>query len=165
MSPSQNASTMKFNISGMTCGHCISTVTNAIKSVNGVTDALVELPDSATVTWQTDPEPSQIEQLESSVKAAGYSAAPVDQPEIAIEKPVEPVQNFPKLTSDSRYNRKQRISKTTGDFGFTKFDSISGIESGANANTDFSRLREITIDGIVGILCDWNALRQLRRSG
>ena len=157
MSPSQNASTMKFNISGMTCGHCISTVTNAIKSVNGVTDALVELPDSATVTWQTDPEPSQIEQLESSVKAAGYSAAPVDQPEIAIEKPVEPVQNFPKLTL--------LTSKTTGDFGFTKFDSISGIESGANANTDFSRLREITIDGIVGILCDWNALRQLRRSG
>ncbi len=117
MSPSQNASTMKFNISGMTCGHCISTVTNAIKSVNGVTDALVELPDSATVTWQSDPAPSQIEQLESSVKSAGYSAAPVVQTEIAIEKPVEPVQNFPKLTLLTQ--------DTTENKGFPKLQVIS----------------------------------------
>lgn len=98
MSRSQNARIMKFIITGMTCGHCISAVTNAIKSVAGVTDALVELPSSASVTWKSAPEPIQIEQLQAFVKAAGYSAAPEDQKDFMIEKPSSPAQSFPKLT-------------------------------------------------------------------
>ena len=48
------AKTIEFDITGMTCDHCVNAVTNAIKETPGVSSAVVSLDDKkATVTGET----------------------------------------------------------------------------------------------------------------
>ena len=62
--------TTELTISGMTCGHCQSAVTKALKSVPGVQDAQVDLAHgSATVQGQADPQA-----LLAAVTEEGYGA-------------------------------------------------------------------------------------------
>ena len=43
--------TIEFNITGMTCDHCVNAVTNAVKEIDGVSDVSVSLEaKSAVVT-------------------------------------------------------------------------------------------------------------------
>ena len=58
------------DVSGMTCGHCQSSVTKALKSVPGVTNAQVDLQSGkAVVEGSADPQ-----QLVSAVAEEGYGA-------------------------------------------------------------------------------------------
>jgi copper chaperone len=60
-------------IRGMTCDHCVATVTTALKNVEGVKSASVSLnQESAKVTY--DNSKTSLDQLKQAVKAAGYEA-------------------------------------------------------------------------------------------
>ncbi len=60
-----------FEIKGMTCDHCVSTVTNALKNVDGVKNASVSLTqETAKVTY--DDSKTSLDQLKQAVVAAGY---------------------------------------------------------------------------------------------
>ncbi|TSA85519.1 heavy-metal-associated domain-containing protein [Deinococcus detaillensis] len=62
--------TTELNISGMTCGHCQTAVTKALKSVSGVQDVNVDLQGgTAQVQGQADPQA-----LMAAVKEEGYGA-------------------------------------------------------------------------------------------
>ena len=58
-------------ITGMTCGGCISNVTNALKEVPGVADVSVSLA-AGEATVQYDEGLTTPDQLKSAVKGAGY---------------------------------------------------------------------------------------------
>ena len=59
-------------IAGMTCDHCVRTVSQALSSVPGVESTKVDLPGArAEVT--VDPSRADLETLRTAVEAAGYS--------------------------------------------------------------------------------------------
>ena len=63
----------KIKIKGMMCGHCQASVTNAIKSVVGVSAANVNLADKeATVTY--DPKKTTVDAIKAAIVEAGYEA-------------------------------------------------------------------------------------------
>ena len=62
--------TTELSVSGMTCGHCVTAVTKALKTVEDVTDAHVDLASGkATVTGTPDPQA-----LVVAVIGEGYGA-------------------------------------------------------------------------------------------
>ncbi|MDQ2765027.1 MAG: heavy-metal-associated domain-containing protein [Pseudomonadota bacterium] len=65
--------TTTVSISGMTCGHCVSAVTEELKSLKGVEDVTVELApegiSTATVTSRLTISP---EEIGEAVAEAGY---------------------------------------------------------------------------------------------
>jgi len=58
-------------ITGMTCNHCVHTVSNALRAVPGVDKVAVSLPDRAEVHHA---EGTQLASLLSAVQSAGYEA-------------------------------------------------------------------------------------------
>ena len=63
----------KFNVTGMTCGHCQRKVELALKSVTGVYTAIVDLEDGeAEVDFNDDAVTTA--QLIGAVQKAGYVA-------------------------------------------------------------------------------------------
>lgn len=62
--------TATFTVSGMTCGHCVSSVTEELTELDGVTDVSVVL-DSGAVTVTSERELGQAE-VEAAVTEAGY---------------------------------------------------------------------------------------------
>ena len=63
----------KLKVSGMTCGHCRQKVEHALKQVEGVYSAVVDLQDGeAEVDFNDDVATAQ--QLVASVARAGYEA-------------------------------------------------------------------------------------------
>lgn len=63
--------TQQLKVTGMTCGGCTSSLTKALKAVNGVADVNVSLSDSqATVKY--DEKLTTPELLKSAVIKAGY---------------------------------------------------------------------------------------------
>ena len=66
------ATTIELDIAGMTCDHCVRSVTNALKDVPGVSEAVVSLEDKqATVTAES----VDVEALIAAVEEEGYTAA------------------------------------------------------------------------------------------
>ena len=66
------AKTIELNITGMTCEHCVKSVTAALKDVPGVSEAIVSLETKlATVTA----DPIDVEALIAAVEEEGYEAA------------------------------------------------------------------------------------------
>jgi len=64
---------VKLRITGMTCGHCLAKVEKALKGVNGVYSAVIDLPDGeAEVDFDDDTVTTQ--QLVAAVARAGYGA-------------------------------------------------------------------------------------------
>ncbi|GCD98388.1 MULTISPECIES: heavy-metal-associated domain-containing protein [Embleya] len=63
-------STATFTVSGMTCGHCVSSVTEEVSEVAGVTDVAVELA-SGLVTV-TSAQPVDPDAVRAAVVEAGY---------------------------------------------------------------------------------------------
>jgi copper chaperone CopZ len=60
-------------VTGMTCGHCVASVTEEINDIEGVTDVVVDLPTGAvTVTSDT---PLADEAVRAAVEEAGYRVA------------------------------------------------------------------------------------------
>ncbi|MCG0239090.1 MAG: cation transporter [Firmicutes bacterium] len=56
-------------IEGMSCGHCVKAVTEALKGLAGVTDAEVSI-GSATVTF--DPGQVSLDRIKAAVEEEGY---------------------------------------------------------------------------------------------
>ena len=66
------AKTIELEITGMTCDHCVKAVTNALKAVPGVSDAVVSLEKKqATVTADL----VDLGALIAAVEEEGYTAA------------------------------------------------------------------------------------------
>jgi len=64
---------VKLRVTGMTCGHCQVKVEKALKGINGVYSAIVDLPDGeAEIDFNDDQVTT--EQLLSAINKAGYSA-------------------------------------------------------------------------------------------
>ncbi|MDO7867880.1 heavy-metal-associated domain-containing protein [Nocardioides jiangxiensis] len=67
------STTSTWTVTGMTCGHCVASVTEELQEVAGVTDVRVDLPTGA-VTVTSDGELSR-EAVEAAVTEAGYQLA------------------------------------------------------------------------------------------
>jgi copper chaperone CopZ len=65
------AKTIELNVTGMTCDHCVRSVTNALKDVPGVSEAVVSLDEKkATVTGDE----VDVAKLIAAVEEEGYEA-------------------------------------------------------------------------------------------
>jgi copper chaperone len=64
-------STETYTVTGMTCGHCVSSVTEEVSELPGVTDIQVEL-ESGRVTVTSDA-PLGEDKVRAAVEEAGYS--------------------------------------------------------------------------------------------
>lgn len=65
--------TQILKIEGMTCGGCVRSVTNVLRSLPGVADAQVSLEDrQARVTF--DPARVDVARLKGAIEDAGYRA-------------------------------------------------------------------------------------------
>ncbi|BBG03689.1 MULTISPECIES: heavy-metal-associated domain-containing protein [Pseudonocardia] len=63
-------STATYTVTGMTCQHCVSSVTEEIGEISGVTDVSVDLPTGAvTVTSDAD---ISADAVREAVREAGY---------------------------------------------------------------------------------------------
>ncbi|MDQ3402882.1 MAG: heavy-metal-associated domain-containing protein [Actinomycetota bacterium] len=58
-------------VGGMTCGSCVTKVTNAVNLVPGVTGLVVD-PDTATVSYTGTAAPAEVH---SAIEQAGYRIA------------------------------------------------------------------------------------------
>ena len=64
---------LKLRVMGMTCGHCQAKVEQALKGINGVYSAIVDLPDGeAEIDFNDDAVTT--DQLVAAITKAGYSA-------------------------------------------------------------------------------------------
>lgn len=70
-----------FEVNDMTCGHCVSTITKALKAADR--DAKVQI-DLGTHRVQVEPVSADGEDLADAIKDAGYTPVPV----AAIADPV-----------------------------------------------------------------------------
>ncbi|MGI6455170.1 MAG: heavy-metal-associated domain-containing protein [bacterium] len=61
----------EFTVEGMTCQHCVKTVTNALQAVNGVSSALVNL-DNKTAQVEYDETQTSEADLFAAVQAQDY---------------------------------------------------------------------------------------------
>ena len=60
-----------YTVTGMTCGHCVMSVTEEITEIDGVTDVAVDLP-TGSVTVTSDG-PLDETQVRAAVEEAGYA--------------------------------------------------------------------------------------------
>jgi copper chaperone len=63
-----------FEVNDMTCGHCVSTITKALKATDK--DAKVAI-DLASHRVQVEPASAEAEELAEAIKDAGYTPVPV----------------------------------------------------------------------------------------
>lgn len=63
-----------FEVNDMTCGHCVSTITKALKATDK--DAKVQI-DLATHRVQVESSAADAEELADAIKDAGYTPVPV----------------------------------------------------------------------------------------
>jgi copper ion binding protein len=65
--------TTTWTVTGMTCGHCVASVTEELQEVDGVQDVAVTLETGEVVV--TSAEPLSREAVEAAVTEAGYQLA------------------------------------------------------------------------------------------
>ncbi|WP_431896389.1 heavy-metal-associated domain-containing protein [Nonomuraea sp. bgisy101] len=65
--------TTTYTVTGMTCGHCVSSVKEEVSEVTGVTGVEVDLA-TGLLTVQSD-NPVEAGQIAAAVEAAGYEVA------------------------------------------------------------------------------------------
>lgn len=66
--------TLTGSVAGMTCGHCVASVTEEVGEVAGVTDVVVDLASGAiTVTGAA---PIDVDAVSAAVTEAGYAFTP-----------------------------------------------------------------------------------------
>lgn len=67
------ANTNTYQVSGMTCGHCVSAVTEEISAIPGVTDVSIELvPGGQSAVTVSSTAPVAEELVAAAVEEAGY---------------------------------------------------------------------------------------------
>jgi copper chaperone CopZ len=62
-----------YTVTGMTCGHCVASVTEEISEIDGVTDVAVDLPTGAVTVTSTKPLDGA--DVRAAVEEAGYQLA------------------------------------------------------------------------------------------
>ena len=62
-----------YTVTGMTCGHCVTSVTEEITDIDGVTNVEVNLPTGAVTV--TSKQPLDEAQMRAAVEEAGYKLA------------------------------------------------------------------------------------------
>ena len=62
--------TVEYTVTGMTCGHCVTSVTEEVKEVAGVTDVTVDLA-SGRVRVRSE-QPVSDSDVKAAVEEAGY---------------------------------------------------------------------------------------------
>jgi copper chaperone len=62
-----------YTVTGMTCGHCVASVTEEISEIDGVTDVAVDLPTGAVTVTSTKPLDNA--DVRAAVEEAGYQLA------------------------------------------------------------------------------------------
>ncbi len=62
--------TNTYTVTGMTCGHCVSSVTEEVQEIPGVEDVQVVLETGAVTITSTDPIDSAA--IKAAVEEAGY---------------------------------------------------------------------------------------------
>ena len=65
--------TNSYTVTGMTCGHCVASVTEEVQAIEGVRDVAVDLA-SGTLTFTSDQAVSR-NAVEDAVREAGYALA------------------------------------------------------------------------------------------
>jgi copper chaperone len=73
-----------FQVNDMTCGHCVSSITKAVKAADK--DAKVEI-DLASHRVQVEPATADADELADAIKEAGYTPVPVEAAGPAVTKP------------------------------------------------------------------------------
>jgi copper chaperone len=68
------SSTATYTVAGMTCGHCVASVTEEVSEVPGVTAVEVDLASGALVVLSDAPVDAGA--VEQAVREAGYSLVP-----------------------------------------------------------------------------------------
>jgi copper chaperone len=66
-------STGTYTVVGMTCAHCVASVSEEIGEINGVRDVVVDLPTGAVTV--TSDNPVDDADLRAAVEEAGYQLA------------------------------------------------------------------------------------------
>ncbi len=69
---------MRLRIEGMSCDHCVQSVSRALRAVTGVSSARVELPAGAATGEAVVEGSALAAQLVDAVRRAGYEARVVD---------------------------------------------------------------------------------------
>lgn len=62
-----------YTVTGMTCGHCVASVTEEVSEIDGVRDVQVDLA-SGQLTFDSD-QPVSRDTVEAAVREAGYALA------------------------------------------------------------------------------------------
>ncbi|WP_206793227.1 heavy-metal-associated domain-containing protein [Amycolatopsis sp. MtRt-6] len=65
--------TSTYTVTGMTCSHCVSSVSEEVGALEGVTDVAVDLPTGAVTV--TSAEPIDEARVRAAVEEAGYTLA------------------------------------------------------------------------------------------
>lgn len=70
------STTTTYGVTGMTCDHCVTAVTEEVTAIPGVTDVAVELVNEGTSTVRVvSDEPLQEDTVREAVEEAGYELA------------------------------------------------------------------------------------------
>jgi len=75
MSTSTTTSTASYTVTGMTCGHCVSTIESAVGKVPGVSNVAVDL--ASGVVTVTSEGPVADTEVRASVVDAGFEITPL----------------------------------------------------------------------------------------
>ncbi len=65
--------TRTYNVTGMTCGHCVASVTEEVREIPGVQDVDVVLETGAVTV--TSSQPLEDDAVRAAVEEAGYQLA------------------------------------------------------------------------------------------
>ncbi|MGV9361074.1 heavy-metal-associated domain-containing protein [Amycolatopsis sp. NPDC003731] len=66
-------STSRYTVTGMTCSHCVASVSEEVGALDGVTEVAVDLPSGAVTV--TSDRPVDDAQVRAAVEKAGYALA------------------------------------------------------------------------------------------
>lgn len=64
-------STQSWTVTGMTCAHCVASVTEEVSEIDGVTDVSVDLASGALTVTSDQPVPD--DSVRAAVEEAGYA--------------------------------------------------------------------------------------------
>ena len=67
------STTQTFTVTGMTCGHCVASVTEEVQEISGVQDVAIDLPTGAVTI--TSAAPLDESAVQAAVEEAGYQLA------------------------------------------------------------------------------------------
>ncbi|CAM2785246.1 heavy-metal-associated domain-containing protein [Prescottella defluvii] len=68
-------STAEYTVTGMTCGHCVSSVKEEVGEIAGVSDVTVDLASGRLTVTSAAPLPDSA--ITAAVEEAGYTAQPI----------------------------------------------------------------------------------------